>query len=153
MLHRRSNINFNVHYARKKEQLDKSLRQSIRKNKLFCLFVPGSDGACEWFRMARKDMRKKSALLFPCMLGLARNNIHLMINGEYLYSRFFSWPSCSIRKTESKDTAYINSVASTKCLPGQIRFPYPNADVTRGSSRKLPSGLRNRSGLKTSGSG
>jgi hypothetical protein len=56
-------------------------------------------------------------------------------------------------KTENKDAAVINNVASLKYLPGQIRLPYPNADANTGSSRELPSGLRNRSGLKTSGSG
>ncbi len=56
-------------------------------------------------------------------------------------------------KTESKEAMTINIVASAKCLPGQIRFPIPNADVTAGSPRKLPSGLMNRSGLKASGSG
>jgi hypothetical protein len=56
-------------------------------------------------------------------------------------------------KTENKDAAVINNVASPKYLPGQIRLPYPNADANTGSSRELPSGLRNRSGLKTSGSG
>jgi len=47
----------------------------------------------------------------------------------------------------------MNNAESTRCLPGQIRFPNPNADVNTGSSRKLPSGFRNRSGLKESGSG
>ena len=56
-------------------------------------------------------------------------------------------------KTESKEATAINIVASAKCLPGQIRLPIPNADVSTGSSRKLPSGLMNRSGLKESGSG
>ena len=56
-------------------------------------------------------------------------------------------------KTESKEATEINIVASAKCLPGQIRFPNPNVDVTTGSSRKLPSGLMNRSGKKESGSG
>jgi hypothetical protein len=56
-------------------------------------------------------------------------------------------------KTESKDATTINNVASTKCLPGQMRFPNPNAEAIMGSSRMLPSELRNRSGLKTSGSG
>jgi len=56
-------------------------------------------------------------------------------------------------KTESKDATTMNNVSSTKCRPGQIRFPNPNADANTGSSRKLPSGLRNRSGLKESGSG
>jgi hypothetical protein len=56
-------------------------------------------------------------------------------------------------KTENKDAIEINSVVSTKCLPGQIRFPNPNAEVRTGSSSKLPSGFRNRSGLNKSGSG
>src|SRR5580692_2501755 len=47
----------------------------------------------------------------------------------------------------------MNSVASANCLPGQIRFPYPNPDTNIGSLSKFPSGLRNRSGLNTSGSG
>jgi hypothetical protein len=58
-----------------------------------------------------------------------------------------------ILKAESKEATAINNVASAKCLPGQIRFPYPNADVNTGSSRKVPFGLMNRSGLKISGSG
>lgn len=56
-------------------------------------------------------------------------------------------------KTESKDATVINRVASTMCLPGQMRLPYPNAEVNSGSSRNVPSGLRKRSGLKISGSG
>ena len=56
-------------------------------------------------------------------------------------------------KTENKEAATINNVASAKCLPGQIRLPYPNADVTTESSRNLPSLSKNRSGLKASGSG
>jgi hypothetical protein len=56
-------------------------------------------------------------------------------------------------KTESKDATTMNNVSSTKCRPGQIHLPNPNADANTGSSRKLPSGLRNRSGLKESGSG
>jgi hypothetical protein len=56
-------------------------------------------------------------------------------------------------KTENKDAATIKNVASTKCLPGQIRLPNPNSDTKTGSSRKLPSAFRNRSGLKISGSG
>jgi hypothetical protein len=56
-------------------------------------------------------------------------------------------------KTESKEAITINIIASAKCLPGQIRFPNPNTDVTNASPRKLPSGLMNRSGLKESGSG
>jgi hypothetical protein len=59
----------------------------------------------------------------------------------------------SMLKTENNDAATINSVDSTKCLPGQIRFPNPNVDANTGSSRKLPPALRNRSGLKASGSG
>lgn len=34
-----------------------------------------------------------------------------------------------------------------------VRIPYPNADNSTGSSRDVPSWLRNRSGLKPSGSG
>jgi hypothetical protein len=56
-------------------------------------------------------------------------------------------------KTENKEATAMNSVASTKCLPGQILFPNPNVDIRTGSSRKLPSAFRNRSGLKISGSG
>jgi hypothetical protein len=58
-----------------------------------------------------------------------------------------------ISKTESIDAITMNSSMSTKNLPGQIRFPAPNANVTVGSSRKLPSALMNRSGINTSGSG
>ena len=47
----------------------------------------------------------------------------------------------------------MKNEASTKCLPGQTRLPNPNAEVNTGSSRKLPSALMNRSGLKVSGSG
>ena len=74
---------------------------------------------------------------------------------EYLYSdcpSLLPW-GFSTQKTESKDATNINNVLSTRCLPGQIRFPNPKADDSRGSSRRLPSGLRNRSGLKASGSG
>lgn len=56
-------------------------------------------------------------------------------------------------KTERKEATTIKNMASAKCLPGQIRFPNPNIDVNAGSSRKLPSELRNRSGLNASGSG
>jgi hypothetical protein len=56
-------------------------------------------------------------------------------------------------KTENKDAIEINNVASAKCLPGQIRFPNPNTDVRTGSSSKVPSEFKNRSGLNTSGSG
>ena len=59
----------------------------------------------------------------------------------------------SILKTESKDAITMNKVESTKYLPGQIRLPNPYVDDNTGSSRKLPSALRNRSGLKASGSG
>jgi len=60
----------------------------------------------------------------------------------------------SISKTESEDVIMMmNNKESTKCLPGQTRFPNPNADVNTGSSRTLPSGFRNCSGLKESGSG
>lgn len=58
----------------------------------------------------------------------------------------------SILKTEMMDAMTINIVVSTKCLPGQIRFPYPNADTQVESSRMLPSELMNRLGLKASGS-
>lgn len=47
----------------------------------------------------------------------------------------------------------MNKVESTKYLPGQIRLPNPYVDDNTGSSRKLPSALRNRSGLNASGSG
>src|SRR5258708_9955962 len=60
--------------------------------------------------------------------------------------------TCSTLKTEKRDATTINNVASTKCLPGQTRFPYPNAVAQVESSRTLPSELRNRFGLKTSGS-
>jgi hypothetical protein len=56
-------------------------------------------------------------------------------------------------KEDSKEATTINIVASAKCLPGQIRFPNPHSDDNTGSSRTLPSGLMNRSGLKESGSG
>ena len=56
-------------------------------------------------------------------------------------------------KTERKEAITMNIMASAKCLPGQIRFPNPNIVDTTGSSRKLPSELMNRSGLKESGSG
>lgn len=59
----------------------------------------------------------------------------------------------SILNTESKDAITMNSVESTKCFPGQIRFPNPNVDDNTGSSRTLPSAFRKRSGLKESGSG
>ena len=78
-----------------------------------------------------------------------------MIWPVYVYSK--GWPLVSspfsILKTDSRDATVINSVASTKCLPGHIRFPYPNPDTSTGSSSRVPSILRNRSGLKTSGSG
>ena len=56
-------------------------------------------------------------------------------------------------KTENKEAATINTVISAKCLPGQIRLPYPNVDEITESSRNLPSLSKNRSGLKASGSG
>ena len=56
-------------------------------------------------------------------------------------------------KTENKEAATIKNVTSVKCLPGQTRLPYPNADEITESSRKLPSSSKNRSGLKASGSG
>ncbi len=56
-------------------------------------------------------------------------------------------------ETERKEATAMKIMASAKCLPGQIRFPNPNIVDTTGSSRKLPSGLMNRSGLKESGSG
>jgi hypothetical protein len=59
----------------------------------------------------------------------------------------------SILKTESKEAMTMNKVESTKYLPGQIRLPNPYVDDNTGSSRKLPSALRNRSGLNASGSG
>ena len=56
-------------------------------------------------------------------------------------------------KTERKEAITMNIEASTKNLPGQIRFPNPNIVDTTASSRKLPSELMDRSGLKDSGSG
>ena len=66
---------------------------------------------------------------------------------------FGIWPSIDIKKTDNMDATTMNNVDSAKSLPGQIRFPYPNADINVGSSRTVPSRSRNRSGLKTSGSG
>jgi phage-related tail fiber protein len=79
---------------------------------------------------------------------LTRPPEYVNSNGVPSESRRFS-----IWKTESTVAATINSVASAKCLPGQSRFPNPNIDPSVTSSRKVPFGLRNRSGLKTSGSG
>src|SRR6266404_2007045 len=56
-------------------------------------------------------------------------------------------------KTDNKDAVKINKVISAKCLPGQIRLPYPHVDDNNGSSRTLPSSSKNRSGMYVSGSG
>jgi hypothetical protein len=79
---------------------------------------------------------------------LTRPPEYVKWNGVPSESRRFS-----ILQTESTVAATINIVASTKCLPGQTRFPNPNTDASVVSSRGVPFGLRNRSGLKTSGSG
>ena len=55
--------------------------------------------------------------------------------------------------TDKIDAVTTKSVASTKCRPGHIRFPAPNARWIIGSSRQVPSSLRKRSGLNASGSG
>jgi len=55
--------------------------------------------------------------------------------------------------TDKIDAATTKSVASTKCRPGQILLPAPNASEIAGSSRKVPSSFRKRSGLNASGSG
>ena len=55
--------------------------------------------------------------------------------------------------TDNTDAVTMKSVASTKWRPGHIRLPAPNASGIRGSSRKVPSSLRKRSGLNASGSG
>ena|SRR6266404_2253517 len=75
----------------------------------------------------------------------------LPVNGYF--SSPPSVPSPLMLKTERKQATMIKIRASAKCLPGQIRFPNPNIVVNTGSSRALPSGLMNRSGLKESGSG
>ena len=59
----------------------------------------------------------------------------------------------SMLKTERKEATTINIMTSAKCLPGQILFLNPHIEDTTESSRKLPSGLMNHSGLKESGSG
>ena len=55
--------------------------------------------------------------------------------------------------TDRTDAVTTKSVAATKCRPGHIRLPAPNASVITGSSRNVPSSLRKRSGLNASGSG
>ena len=55
--------------------------------------------------------------------------------------------------TDKTEAVMTKSSASTKCRPGHIRLPAPNASVRMGSSRKVPSSLRKRSGLNSSGSG
>ena len=68
-----------------------------------------------------------------------------------------SWPFSSFAfvtlKTDKTDDAKMKSIVSTKWRAGQIRLPAPNARAIVGSSRKVPSALRNRSGLNVSGSG
>jgi hypothetical protein len=55
--------------------------------------------------------------------------------------------------TERTDEVTMKIVASTKWRPGQILLPMPNTNESVGSSRTLPSSLRKRSGLNSSGSG
>src|SRR6266850_26312 len=98
-------------------------------------------------------------LMRTCQLTLStsKENIepHLTRPPEYVYSKGPSPESrrFSMRKTDSTVTEKINNVASTKYFPGQMRFPNPKTDGSVESSRKVPSGVRNRSGLNTSGSG
>jgi hypothetical protein len=54
--------------------------------------------------------------------------------------------------TERTDEMRMKIVASTKWRPGQILLPMPNTNESFGSSRTLPSSLRKRSGLNSSGS-
>ena len=55
--------------------------------------------------------------------------------------------------TDNTEAVTTKSSASTKCRPGHIRLPAPNASESVGSSRNVPSSSRNRSGLNSSGSG
>jgi hypothetical protein len=55
--------------------------------------------------------------------------------------------------TDNTEAVTTKSSASTKCRPGHIRLPAPNASERVGSSRNVPASLRKRSGLNASGSG
>ena len=54
---------------------------------------------------------------------------------------------------ERTEQATMKTVEPTRWRPGQILLPTPNANDSTGSSRTIPSLLRNRSGLNSSGSG
>jgi hypothetical protein len=56
-------------------------------------------------------------------------------------------------ENERKEATIIKKMASAKRLLGQIRLPSPNMVDNAESSRRLPSGLINRSDLNESGSG
>ena len=92
--------------------------------------------------------------LFPTSLKRSQilNLMESPVNGYISFSPSVPSPFL-ISKTESMDAITINVMVSAKCLPGQIRFPSPKKDAKTGSSRKLPSGFMNRSGLNESGLG
>jgi hypothetical protein len=120
------------------------------EDKFFRSFIPWRNRAGERLRTAKKET---SVVHSPSLFKTRR--LYLMPspeNGYALCPLSVQLPF-SILKTESKDATTMNNVISTKCLPGQIRFPNPYAVANTGSSCKVPSGSRNRSGLKESGSG
>ena len=129
--------------------LDNLTCHGIRDNQLFGSFAPWDDRARE--RVGTTTVQVIFCRFLYWKMGLA----NLMIWPVYVYSKGRPLASSpfSTLKTDNRDATVINSVASTTCLPGHDRFPYPNAATSTGSSSRLPSGLRNRSGLKTSGSG
>jgi hypothetical protein len=137
------------HHPTRNFQQMNSTRHCICEDELLCSFI-------SWDYRARERVRTTKSEISYCTLILRiSHSTYEMIAPVHEKSEGMSWVSLALAmlKTESKDATAINNVASTKCLPGHMRFPNPNAEVRVGSSRKLPSGLRNRSGLKTSGSG
>jgi hypothetical protein len=122
--------------------------QGLCEDKFFGPFIPREDTAGKRARTAKKVNRDSKA---------ANNmrRLYLMpppVNGYERGPPSVPLPFSTL-KTENKEATTMNNVEPTKCLPGQTRFPNPNVDVKTGSSRRLPSALRNRSGLKASGSG
>jgi hypothetical protein len=84
--------------------------------------------------------------------------MHLASPPEYVKLNGTPSESLLFLDTENRErsdsvAATIKQLAAKQCLPGQTHFPKPDTDSSVLSSRTVPFGLMNFSGLKTSGSG